>query len=132
MIKGLCFAGGVVFGIVLTCVACGVVQPANYNNGRYTLQAAQPVGPSIASATPIANQTAISTANQSAISPSVNERATSPSPRHPAISKSIDELQDARSALATEAANDYQGHKGKAIAYIDHALAELRICLSMR
>ena len=33
--------------------------------------------------------------------------------------------------LQTEAANDYAGHKANAIGYINNALSELQVCMTM-
>ena len=43
----------------------------------------------------------------------------------------MSELQHARYVLQSKAASDYHGHKANAIGYIDNALNQLQICLSM-
>jgi len=50
---------------------------------------------------------------------------------HPEISQAMNELQDARYTLQVKAASDYHGHKANAIGYIDDAIKELQICMSM-
>lgn len=50
---------------------------------------------------------------------------------HPAISKAINELSHARYVLQNEAASDYHGHKANAIGYIDDAVKELQICMTI-
>jgi len=94
MVKGLCFASGVIFGVLLTCAAC--MQGPAYSAGGYY---GPPPGP--------------------------------PPGSHPVISQAMNELQHARYVLKTEAANDYQGHKASAVGFIDNALSELQICMSM-
>jgi len=94
MVKGLCFAGGVIFGLILACAACSS-------------------GPAYSSG------------------PGPEGYYGGPPPGHPAISKATNELQHARYVLQTEAASDYHGHKANAIGYIDNALNELQICMSM-
>jgi hypothetical protein len=103
MIKGLYFAGGVIFGVLFACAAC-TNGPA-YSSGPYgpppegTGYYGPPPGP--------------------------------PPGSHPEISKATNELQHARYALQAEAANDYHGHKANAVGYIDNAISELQICQSM-
>ncbi len=94
MAKGLCFASGVIFGVLLTCAAC--MQGPAYSAASY-------YGPPPAP----------------------------PPGSHPAISQSMNDLQHARYVLQTEAANDFRGHKANAVGFIDNALSELQICLSM-
>ena len=36
MVKGLCFAGGVIFGVLLTCLACSSGPPAYSEGGYYS------------------------------------------------------------------------------------------------
>ena len=102
MVKGLCFASGVIFGVLLTCAAC-MNGPA-YSSGPYGPPPeagyyGPPPGP--------------------------------PPGSHPEISKAMNELQHARYVLKAEASSDYQGHKANAIGYIDNAIGELQICQSM-
>ena len=55
-----------------------------------------------------------------------------PPPRgHPEISQAINDLQHARYVLAVKAARDYHGHKANAIEYIDDAVKELQICMTI-
>ena len=94
MAKGLCFASGVIFGIILTCAAC--TQGPAYSAGGYY---GPPPGP--------------------------------PPGSHPSISQAMTELQHARYVLQAEAASDFRGHKANAIGFIDNALNELQICMTM-
>jgi len=50
---------------------------------------------------------------------------------HPAISQAMNDLQHARYVLQVEAASDFRGHKANAVGFIDNALGELQICLTM-
>ncbi len=102
MVKVLCFASGVIFGVFLACAACS--QGPAYSSGPYgppegTGYYGPPPGP--------------------------------PPGSHPAISQALNELQHARYVLKAEAASDYHGHKANAIGYIDNAVNELQICMSM-
>jgi len=103
MVKVLCFAGGVIFGVFLTCAACS--QGPAYSSGPY---APAPEGTGYYGPPP-----------------------GPPPGSHPAISKAMNELQHARYLLKAEAANDYRGHKANAIGDIDKALNELQTCMSM-
>jgi hypothetical protein len=86
----MCFASGVIFGIV----------PA-YGNGPY--------GP-----------------------PAETGYYGGPPPSgHPEISQAMSELQHARYVLQAKAASDYHGHKANAVGFIDNAINELQICMSM-
>ena len=103
MVKGLCFAGGVILGVLVACAACS--QGPAYSSG--------PSGPPPES--------------------SYYGPPPGPPPgSHPEISQAINELQHARYVLQAKAANDYHGHKANAIGYIDNALGELQTCMSMR
>lgn len=94
MVKGLYFASGLIFGVLLACAACSS-GPAYSGGGYY----GPPPGP--------------------------------PPGSHPAISRAMNELEHARYVLQAEAASDYQGHKANAVGFIDNALSELQICMSM-
>jgi hypothetical protein len=94
MLRGLWFAGGMIFGILLTCVACS--QTPGYSGVGY-------YGPP----------------------------PTPPPGSHPAITQALNELQHTRYVLTNESANDYQGHKRNAIGFVDNAVHELQICISM-
>jgi hypothetical protein len=103
MVKGMCFVSGVIFGVLLTCAAC--TQGPAYSSG--------PSGP-----------------------PPEGTGYYGPPPApppgsHPEISQAMSELQHARYVLQAKAASDYHGHKANAIGYIDNAVNELRICMSM-
>ena len=100
MVKGLCFASGVIFGVLLTCAACTLV-PVFPTMRTVRL----PEGPGYYGGPPPGG--------------------------HPEISRAMNELQHARYVLQAQAASDYRGHKANAIKYIDNALNELQICLSM-
>jgi len=50
---------------------------------------------------------------------------------HPAISQAMNDLQHARYVLQAEAASDFRGHKVNAVGFIDNALGELQICMTM-
>ena len=98
MIRGLYFASGVIFGVVLTCAAC-TTSPSYPNN---------------------------------AFGPAPGGPGYYGGPAgHPEVSRAMNELQHARYVLQAQAASDYRGHKANAIKYIDNALNELQICLSM-
>lgn len=100
MLKGLCFASGVIFGALLACAACS--QTPAYSTSPY---GPVPGGPGYYGGPPPTG--------------------------HPEISKAMSELQHARYVLQVEAANDYHGHKANAVGYIDNAINELQICMSM-
>ena len=100
MVKGLCFAGGLILGVVLACAACS--QTPAYSTSPY---GPVPEGPGYYGGPPPAG--------------------------HPEISQAMSELQHARYVLQSKAASDYHGHKANAIGYIDNALNQLQICLSM-
>lgn len=102
--KGLCFAGGVIFGIVLACAACS--QGPAYGSGPYS----QPPESTGYYGTP----------------------PGPPPGSHPEISKAMNELQHARYVLQVQAASDYRGHKANAIGYIDNAIGELQTCMSLQ
>jgi hypothetical protein len=103
MVKGLCFASGVIFGLLLACAACtqgpayssGPSGPPPEGTGYY----GPPPGP--------------------------------PPGSHPEISQAMNELQHARYVLQAKAASDYHGHKANAIGYINDAIGELQTCMSM-
>ena len=99
MVKGMCFASGVIFGVLLACAACS--QGPAYSSGPYG---------------PPAEGWLL--------------RRTS-AHGHPEISQAMNELQHARYVLQVKAANDYHGHKANAVGYIDNAINELQVCLSM-
>ncbi len=99
MLKGLCFASGVIFGIVLACAACS--QTPTYKTSPY---GPVPGGPGYYGGPP---------------------------PTRSEISQAMSELQHARYVLQAKAANDYHGHKANAVGFIDSALNELQICLTM-
>jgi hypothetical protein len=103
VVKGLCFASGVIFGIIIACAACS--QGPVYGSGPYGPGAAPP--------------------------PEAGYYGGPPPLGHPEISKAMNELQHARYVLTNEAANDYHGHKANAIGYIDNAIGELQTCMSM-
>ncbi len=94
MVKGLCFASGAIFGILLSCAAC-MQSPAYSGAGYYGPPPAPPPG------------------------------------SHPAISQAMNDLQHARYVLQAEAASDFRGHKANAVGFIDNALGELQICMTM-
>jgi hypothetical protein len=100
VLKGLCFASGVIFGALLACAACS--QTPAYSTSPY---GPVPGGPGYYGGPPPTG--------------------------HPEISKAMSELQHARYVLQVEAANDYHGHKANAVGYIDNAINELQICMSM-
>jgi hypothetical protein len=103
MVKGLCFASGVIFGLLLACAACS--QGPAYSGGPYTVSPEPPgyYGP-----------------------------PPGPPPgSHPEISQAMNELQHARYVLQAKAASDYHGHKANAIGYINDAIGELQTCMSM-
>ena len=50
---------------------------------------------------------------------------------HPEISQAMSALQHARYVLEDKAASDYHGHKANAIGFIDSAINQLQICMSM-
>jgi len=50
---------------------------------------------------------------------------------HPEISQAMNDLQHARYVLQVKAARDYHGHKANAIGYIDDAVKELQICMTI-
>jgi hypothetical protein len=103
MVKGLCFASGVIFGLLLACAACS--QGPAYSSGPYgqppegTGYYGPPPGP--------------------------------PPGSHPEISQAMNELQHARYVLQAKAASDFHGHKANAIGYINDAIGELQTCMSM-
>jgi hypothetical protein len=98
VVKGMCFASGVIFGILLACAGCS--QGPAYGSGPY--------GP-----------------------PAEGGYYGGPPPGHPEISQAMTELQHARYILQAKAASDYHGHKANAIGYIDSAIYELQVCMSM-
>ncbi len=100
MIKGLSFASGLIFGVLLACAACS--QTPAYSTSPY---GPVPNGPGYYGGPPPAG--------------------------HPEISQAMSELQHARYVLQAKAVSDYHGHKANAIGYIDNALTQLQICLSM-
>jgi hypothetical protein len=102
VVRGLCFASGVIFGVLLACAACSQVRAINGGPGP---QPALPTG---------------------------YYGSAGPSPgSHPEISKAMNDLQHARYVLQVKAAGDYRGHKANAIGYIDNAIGELRTCMAM-
>jgi hypothetical protein len=106
VVKGLYFASGIIFGVLLTCAAC-MNGPA-YSSGPYgpgPYGGPPPEGPGYYGGPPPTD--------------------------HPEISQALNDLQHARYVLAVKAANDYHGHKANAIGYIDNAVNELQICQSM-
>ena len=103
MVRGLWFASGVIFGVFLTCAAC--TQGSAFSSG--------PAAP-----------------------PPEATGYYGPPPGPPpgsrtAISQAMNDLQHARYVLQAKAENDYHGHKANAVGYIDNALAELQVCMSI-
>jgi hypothetical protein len=102
VVRGLCFASGVIFGVLLACAACSQVRAINS-------------GP-----------------NPPPPPPTGYYGSAGPAPgSHPEISKAMGDLQHARYVLQVKAASDYRGHKANAIGYIDNAIGELQTCMSM-
>jgi len=99
VVKGLSFASGVIFGVLLTCAAC--MNGSAHSQGAY------------------------------APPPEGGYYGGPPPAGHPEISQAMNELQHARYVLQVKASSDYHGHKANAIGYIDNAVRELQICLSM-
>ncbi len=102
MVKGLCFASGVIFGIMLACAACS--QGPVYGSGPYGPGAGPP--PEAATTEDLRPPAILKSRS--------NERAAACALR-----------------TTDKAANDYHGHKANAIGYIDNALGELQTCMSM-
>jgi hypothetical protein len=100
MVKGIYFACGLIFGVLLACAACS--QTPAYSTSSY---GPVPGGPGYYGGPPPEG--------------------------HPEISQAMSALQHARYVLADKAASDYRGHKANAIGYIDNAINELQICMSM-
>jgi hypothetical protein len=48
---------------------------------------------------------------------------------HPVIQEALQRLEQAKLLLTKEAANDFQGHKAKAVQEIDQAIQELGLAL---
>lgn len=99
MIKGMGFASGVIFGVLLACAACS--QTPAYSTSPY---GPVPGGPGYYGGPP---------------------------PAHPEISQAMSALQHAKYVLQDRAGSDFHGHKANAIGYINNALNELQICMSM-
>jgi hypothetical protein len=100
VVKGIYFASGLIFGILIACTAC--TQTPAYSTSPY---GPVPGGPGYYGGPPPAG--------------------------HPEISQAMSALQHARYVLEDKAASDYHGHKANAIGFIDSAINQLQICMSM-
>jgi len=63
--------------------------------------------------------------------PTAPVAAAAPPERHPQIDEALEAMRSAKHHLES-AEHDFRGHRAKAIAYLDRAIHEAEICMSMK